>query len=73
MNELSGPQPWAYTGGRFWVWQDSAWVAADPQPQDPDPGIPGRAWPGTRCAERGHHLLADLGAISACEDCHLID
>jgi hypothetical protein len=72
LSELSGRQPWAYSAGRFWVWEDGAWVVADPQPQDPDPDIPGQAWPGTRCVQRGHHLLASLGAISACEDCHLI-
>ena len=71
LNELSGPQPWAYSGGRFWVWQEGRWAVADPQPQDPDPDSPGQAWPGTRCVRRGHHLLADCGAISVCEDCHL--
>jgi hypothetical protein len=45
---------------------------ADPQPPDSDPDVPGQTWPGTRWAQRGDHLLADLGAISACEDCHLI-
>ena len=72
LRELSDPQPWAYSGDRFWVWQDGAWVVADPQPQDPHPDTPGQAWPGTRCVQRGHHLLASFGAISACEDCHLI-
>ena len=33
LNGLSGPQPWSYSGGRFWVWRD-AWVVADPQPRD---------------------------------------
>jgi hypothetical protein len=72
LNELSDPQPWAYSGGRFWVWHDGAWVVADQQPPDADPDVPGRFWPGTRCVQRGHHLLASFGAISACEDCHLV-
>jgi hypothetical protein len=73
LDDLSGPQPWAYAGGRFWVWQDSAWIVADPQPQDPAPDNPGQAWPGTMCVQRGHHLLASLGAISACEDCNYVN
>ena len=72
LSELPGPRPWAYSGGRFWVWQDGAWVVADPQPPDPDPDVPGRTWPGTVCARRGGHLLVDLGAVSACGDCHLV-
>jgi hypothetical protein len=72
LNELSSPQPWAYCGGRFWVWQEGTWLVADPQPADSDPDIPGQAWPGTRCVEHGHHLFAVAGTVSACEDCHLV-
>jgi hypothetical protein len=72
LDELDGAQPWAYSGGRFWVWQDGAWLVADPQPPDPDPDNPGRAWPGTSCVQRGNHRLATLGELSACEDCHWI-
>lgn len=72
LDEFPGPCPWAYSGGRFWVWQDGVWAVADPQPHGQDPGYPGRAWPGTVCMQRGHHLLASFGPVTACEDCHYV-
>jgi hypothetical protein len=72
LDELAAPQPWVYIGGRFWVWQAGAWVVEDPQPTDADADSAGWALPGGRCAQRGHHLYADFGPFSACEDCHHI-
>jgi hypothetical protein len=70
LDELPVPQPWVYVGGRFWVWQAGAWVVEDPQPAGADADSPGWARPGGICAQRGHHLYADFGSFSACEDCH---
>jgi hypothetical protein len=73
LDELPGPQPWAYSGDRYWTWQQGAWALADPQPPDPDPERPGCGWYGTLCIQRGHHLLASMGSISVCEDCNYVN
>ena len=70
LDELAVPQPWVYVGGRFWVWDAGTWVVEDPQPAGADADSPGWARPGSLCAQRGHHLDADFGLFSACEDCH---
>jgi hypothetical protein len=79
------PPAWTFRCARWWVLQEGAWVAADPQPAHitaaSDDGV-GWSWPGSPCDLAEEHdsemVTDDLGdgvvlQTFYCTTCHLID
>jgi hypothetical protein len=71
LGRIADPVPWCHVAGRYWIWQEDAWVVASPQP-DATQAVAGWAWQDSICAARAHHSLSDddYGPVVVCEDCH---